>query len=81
MALTSSSLPSASLSLLLEGGLRGRPIHSAMSLSGFLPSEVSSSSITSLPLAKLLWLDRRNALDEAAAAALVTFRVIVVLNT
>ena len=71
-------LPSTSSSLLLEGGLRGLPIQSMMYLLHFLLFEVASSSSNYLPFATLPWSDCRNSL--AAAAALVTFRVSVIIN-
>ena len=81
MAPTSSSSPSSSLSLLLKRGLRGRLIQSVMSLSSFSLSEVASSSSTSLPFATLSWSDCRNSSAvAAAAAALVPFRVTVVIK-
>ena len=82
MAPTSSSFPSASSSLFLDSGLRVWLIHSVMSLSRFSLSEVLSYSFTSSQFATPLYLDGRNYLDvAAAAAALVPFRVSVILKS
>ena len=70
------------LVLVARGRFAGHLIQSAISLSRFLLSKFASSVSTSLPLATLSCSDCRNSLDlaAAAAAALVTFRVTVIIK-
>ena len=80
VAPTSSSYPSSSSSLLIEGGLRGWLIRSTMSLSCFSLSGFSSSSFSSSLFVTYSWSYCIKSSGVAAAATLVPFRVSVMLK-